>query len=365
MKSNNKFQVTALPPVIRHAEIMKILIIMLFFPSAVFAGPGRMEMREKTAFGTYEKYINGKPQRIEDSGSHRSTEYDYLDNGLIILTSKIYDSGGMDRVLREEYKFLLYNEYYNENVISANKINETMFIAQIKEDAYSAGYTITAQDNVITVVSTHENRNFWTAVETTALTFCETSKRLNHFTTVRRHTDYGGWRSAGNTEVYETVTKNYEFEYDSNDRLIAVYSIYNNESICVKQYYYDGQIREFQKPFYHDFEAPALEEIVIYNNDLLRYYIRLSSFPRQFGPRNVEERNELAYYVLFEFDENRNEIRQIKYYGSSIYRDQDSQEIVEYNIQNSILDNKRNWLETIAVNLNNGERQTIRRRIEY
>jgi hypothetical protein len=258
-----------------------------------------------------------------------------------------------------EYKYLLYNEYYNENVTSPNKINETIFIALLMKE-YSKEYSITTQGSIITIVYTSENKNAWKEINTTILTFDQTSKRLKYFTTVSIYKDnYVFYRTT------ETLRNNFEFEYDINDRLVKIYSIYNNEKILVKHYYYDGEIHEFEKPYYSDLKAPSLEEIVVYDNNILKYYIRLSGFsiPESASPRGVEDKNETTNYILFEYDEKKNEIRQIKYYGNSKYRNQDIGEIVEYDIQNSVLDENLNWIEIIATALNNSESNILTRRI--
>ena len=144
-------------------------------------------------------------------------------------------------------------------------------------------------------------------------------------------------------DIYEFKYLLYN-EYNIDDRLTNVYSIHNDEKITVKQYFYDGQLRLFERPYFSDVEKPELEEIIIYDNDKLRYYILLYGFSmgNVLPPQTIEERNERTYHVLFEFDGNGNEISQVKYYGSSRYRDENADEIVVYSIQNRELDSYNN-----------------------
>lgn len=331
---------------------MKALImIFLFFPIIAFAMPQPESVRKKSTniLGPYPfegiPFINGKPKNIYNH------TYEYLNNGLILEKRKLYE---------DEYILFYYNEYNNANVNLQSKLNETIFIANISFDATFKEYNITTKDNIISVIYTNENKNIWKNTCTVTLTFDQMSKRLKYYEHKVEEYSYRYDR------VFERTIAYYEYEYDVNDRLIRVHSIYNNEKKIIKQYYYDGQVRLLEKPYYCDVESPALEEIVIYDDSLLKYYIRLYDYPigDHMPPDTVEERNRRKYHILFEFDENGNEIMQIKYYGNNRSRGEND-EIVTYGIQNLKLDEYLNWTENVITNYNNNEVYKQMRVIEY
>jgi len=68
-------------------------------------------------------------------------------------------------------------------------------------------------------------------------------------------------------------------------------------------------MRVFDRPYFNDIESPGLEEIIIYDNQTLKFHLKLFYAPHHYRtPETVEIRNNSYYYVIFEYDENKNEI---------------------------------------------------------
>jgi hypothetical protein len=115
-----------------------------------------------------------------------------------------------------------------------------------------------------------------------------------------------------NHETNEIIEE-YEFEYDEQGRLQSIYAINEWGRVLRKALFYDGLLRIFPVPYFLDEnnEIPNLDEIIIFDKNIFKYRIIVSSQPH-YGPPDPPKQEKYGY-ILFEFDENGYEIKQIDY----------------------------------------------------
>jgi len=109
-----------------------------------------------------------------------------------------------------------------------------------------------------------------------------------------------------------------------------------------------------------------MEEIVIYENDKLKYHlvVKNNSGDRK-EPSTIDELNRIYYFMIFEYDENGYEIKQTK------YNTNESNELVIgiiYYVENLLIDENKNWTKRIIYHYWNSEKiiaQEIDRIIKY
>jgi hypothetical protein len=136
------------------------------------------------------------------------------------------------------------------------------------------------------------------------------------------------------------IIENFKFIYDNNNRLISVNAIQGEENILRKSIYYDGIFREIPRPYFRDNKTANLDEIMIYNENILKYHIKIW---RNYGdgnhyePDTLSEKEERWYHVVFEYDKNGNRIRQTQYRNNG-YIYSTYIEYIKY-------DKNENWIE--------------------
>jgi hypothetical protein len=112
-----------------------------------------------------------------------------------------------------------------------------------------------------------------------------------------------------NHETNEIIEK-HEFEYDEQGRLQGIYAINKMGRILRKALFYDGVLRTIPAPYFLDEnnEMPNLDEIIVFDKNILKYRIIVSRQPH-YGPPDPPKQEKYGY-ILFEFDENGYEIKQ-------------------------------------------------------
>jgi hypothetical protein len=314
-----------------------------------------------TLTSEYARYINGEMpiQIIEHNAAEiYKRNYEYLGNGLIIINC---DNNTPDSSIMGRYgRYLCYNEYYNDNIISEYKVNEFISLMEISShdpDFTNTSFVITENNNEFTEFNKFnitveyrynrfQNGQNLTGIMLSMLVFDNETKRLTDLqvTNIQYPIIYAFVDEKDRVDIR---TDNYEYTYDHSGRLENVYIKYNNEKILIKKYYYDGILRTFQKPYFNGIESPGLREIIIYDNQILKYHLKLFYGLHHYRvPETIDIRDSQYYYVIFEYDENKNEIQQTKYFGenNSIYS-QYEYIIIYSNIQN--IDEYGNWTKII------------------
>lgn len=309
------------------------LSVLLLVITVNLFGSGMGALYEKMRLtSTFDRYLNGE-MPVQLTQSYAEIKYEYLGNGLVIIDMYNNDprAGRNDR----HYRYLSYNEYYNDNIISQNKINEFIQIMEITPtgpyvtdntfnviESYDENLSATSNINRynITVESRysefHNGQNS-TLIQLAILYFDNETKRLVDLQYSRINYPVIQYYIEESYDRVNLTTYNLVYEYDNIGRLENVYRIYNNEKYLIKKYFYDGTMRVFDRPYFNDIESPGLEEIIIYDNQTLKFHLKLFYAPHHYRtPETVEIRNNSYYYVIFEYDENKNEIRQTKYYSN-------------------------------------------------
>jgi hypothetical protein len=138
------------------------------------------------------------------------------------------------------------------------------------------------------------------------------------------------------------IIENYSYFYDSNKRLVNItVELIDSTKLTRKSLFYDGVFRDIPKPYFYDLVVPNIDEILIFNNDSVKYHLKITgrSRDRYTYERNTLEKNDEWYYILFEYNQNGDEIKQGKYYDNGaeiIY----FANYIEY-------DNHNNWTKKI------------------
>ena len=335
----------------------------LFFSTNLFGGGNsaytNMSLTSELSF---DRYVNGNmPTQIIERHPTREyiRNYEYLGDGLVII--ECYNEIDSLPPVNRYARYLCYNEYYNENINSPYKINEFIQIMQLDiSDTHITEFSLnitrnyhdfTNYNRYNILVEYRQNRFQYgqneTGIVTAVLVFDNESKRLSDLqVTIFRYPIIHSF--INEKDRVEIRINNYEYIYDDYGRLENVYFIHNGEHILIKKYFYDGILRTFEQPFFNDLFAPTLEEIVIYDDNILRYHLKLYYGPHHYRDRDtVEERNMDYFYVIFEYDENKNEIQQTKYFGvNNTFYSQYEYVIIYSDILET--NNFGNWIQQIT-----------------
>jgi len=342
-------------------------------------GGGNSAYQKMTLTSNFDRYIgNIMPKQIVETYLTRKYErnYSYLGNGLVIIDcfNDVPDLPYMNKYGR----YLCYNEYYNDNITSQYKINEFVYLMEISShdpNFTNTSFTIKENYNEMTYYNKYnvvveyrydslQRGQNTTGIQLAMLVFDNETKRLSdfQFTSIQYPIIYA---FVDEIERVAIRKHNYQYEYDNLGRIKNIYIKYNEERILYKTYYYDGKLRTFEKPYFTGIELPGLEEIIIYDNQTLKYHLKLfSGSYHNRPPETIEMRDSRYYYVIFEYDENKNEIQQTKYFGINNQIYPQYEYIV---IQSDILNKDKygNWTKTVIHNENTNEILECTREIIY
>lgn len=303
-------------------KIFHLILIFFTFEISIFAGGG-YALKYPTNNGI-DIFFNGKITGIDlnkvQLSMNKWVEYNsttnvtYFNNGLLIVEN-------------EFYRFFVYNEYFNENISNNFKLNNniTIFQSELK-----SGYTIILNENSIIIEDIIHYSNDY-RIE---MHFDDHSKRLIFSNTERYYKN----------EKLNRWSYYYEYQYDIFDRLECVYRIYDNYKFLVKSIYYDGIYRELSHPYFTiSDEILPDKEIIIYDNNKIKYYVR--TYPQESDHATspiVEIEEARRYLLVIEFDENGNDIIQTISREKSEYFDES---IRVYSIYNEEYDQANNWVK--------------------
>lgn len=322
-------------------NITVLLVLLIGIKTLLSAGAG-YDLPERH-FYHFSKYNFGSIDSINENiftyapGSetrNNNTRITYLQNGLFTVDYVRFNRRG---------KILYYNEKYNDNIISQNKTNENI---EIMFEFYDL---INVDENTIEI-----DGNF--ILERVTMKFDDTSRRLN---SIENHYDKHFGIDYPNTETLY-------YEYDYSGKLTNVYTFYNGNKIIRKAVFYDGNLRLIDNNFFVDWGIRNTEEIVIYENNRLKYHLAVRKHNGDMiTPGTIDQLNRQYYFVIFEYDENGNEIKQTKYNN---YRSNELIAGTVYYVDNLTTDENKNWIKRLIYHYQNGNKliiQEIDRIIEY
>jgi hypothetical protein len=281
----------------------------------------------------YYKYANGKVREMIEDGFLADDSdytisfkhsYTYLQNGLVLIQIERFVRSGPSTRL----KYLCYNECFNENIVSNIRLNEMI---ELVDKFVGSNRTfdddpinITYSENVVEIDTAYD-LIFSKTESKTILTFDPITKRLKTIQKIMKDSK----------EDFAHEFKN-EYDYDNFGRLRGIYKIYEQGKVLSTAYYYDGELRLLPKPYYLPFGVPNMENMIIYDGDILKYHIQVKTGVMD----GVSIYRANIHYVIFEFDGNRNEIKQTSYYEKS---ERQEEKIIIYNTGCIELDDQRNW----------------------
>jgi hypothetical protein len=351
------------------------LVVALLLNITYLFGGGNTEY-EKISFSLfYDKYlVSGTPLEINERESQTTKTYTYLEKGLVIIDYFYHNMDTNYDNIRTRRK-LCYNEYFNEKIISQNKVNEFIEIMDIVTDTEQKRlnlknydfvikenhslsrmndpyYTITIEEHFEIIAGSGYGSQDKTCINLGILTLDEETNRLKEIqlSSIEYPVLYNYTKRNDRVIVR---TENFEYSYDDLGRMNNVCKYYNGDKILIKAYYYDGILRTFNKPYFNksnfdDHHAPTLEDIIIYDGNILKYHIKLKMLDFHPAPRqatSVEMKDDQYYYIIFEYDSIGNEIKQTKYYGENIHYPKNNEYIVIISEIKST-DENGNWTET-------------------
>jgi hypothetical protein len=163
-----------------------------------------------------DKYFNGKIISID---SNDDLQYLNSWNSRTIYTSIEYQKSGLIIAENNWGKYIIYNEFFNENILSSFKLNENTTLLTIEK---GQEYEIIYNPNSITLVSINSKYGY-DLTRILELQFDENSKRL--LTSNNKRFNDGVFD-------YE-YSYFFEYEYDSFGKLEHIYKIYNSKKILV------------------------------------------------------------------------------------------------------------------------------------
>jgi hypothetical protein len=193
---------------------------------------------------------------------------------------------------------LYYNESHNNNISSPIRLNERIAIPFYS----NGGMTF---DYVSETVFIHNVK----------LTFDNTNHRLKYYRGMNRI--------------------NSDLEYDDFGRLINVYQVVDDKKILRKAIYYDGILRHIEKPYYIepypelsntppdfiDQHSKGLEEIVIYDDRILKYVVHLHRRDNRMidrrgisTPEQLKQLEQYLFLITYEYDDNLNLTKETRIY---------------------------------------------------
>jgi hypothetical protein len=288
-------------------RILLLIIFVQIFSVGIYCG-GRYDY----FYGNiYNDHIKGKIDSIVETIifqrdgipnikfiTESTLKYEYLGKGLIIVTTdnikktEIREMSDNSYGQREPaFVNIYYNEYYNNDIISNDKLNYNIeLISFITFDKNR--YNLNIKNNNIEIILENEISS-----KKVTLRFDRKTKRLATKSTEVYSRE---WKSG---RMIKTYTDNILYEYDGSGRLMCIYSNSNEEKILKKSIYYDG-ILEPRIPDYKELYMQKIDEIIICAGDRLKYRVLL---------RKIHENSQIetpSFYTIIFYDEKMNQIEQ-------------------------------------------------------
>jgi hypothetical protein len=301
------------------AETILFYLFLLHICGEVYAGAGLAD--KSPSNDGIDKFFNGKIMNIsldreyvnEIRNNSMETKINYLHNGVFVVDSN-------------RRMYIVYNEYFNENIQTGLKMNENTTIVSVPN---TSRYEIFYEQNQVLI-----DVYFYSVLDYKInMQFDENTKKLISLSNERIVQGLLDYR----------FSYYYEYTYDNLDRLEYVYRNYYGEKILIKSIYYDGIYRTIPRPYLYSLETRCQREIVIYDNYKIKYYIQTRSpqADRVMG-RTLEEEDAAYSLLIFEYDYWGNEITQTVFRETNEFSDGYT---VIYTLENTEYDYKNNWIK--------------------
>jgi hypothetical protein len=301
----------------------KVLFFMLLLciSGRIYAAGARFAAKYSSDSGI-DRFINGNITNIE---TNRHYTLSNQRQNIIINTKIIYLHSGLFIVEDNWRKYIVYNEYFNENILTGFKLNAYTPIISINNGfEYNIKYET---DTIIIEIWIHNEFRYKVEIR-----FDENSNRLIILNIER----FDNGILAYNYSYY------YEYVYNNFGRLEYVYRNYNDEKILIRSIYYDGIYRTMLRPFLDNLAIYSRKEIIIYDNDKIKYFIqtRLPEYDRA-KRENLEEEEAEQFLLIIEYDNKGNEILQTLVREGSKYFEKS---LSIYKLENIKFDQSNNWV---------------------
>jgi hypothetical protein len=298
-------------------------VLLLSISGKMYAAGARSAAKYSSNSGIY-RFINGNITNIETN--RRYIFFNQWHN-VIIQTKILYAHNGLLIVENNWRKYIVYNEYFNGNILTGFKLNEYMPIISLNKNSE---YNIVLYESNFTIIEIVENDILRFKIE---MRFDENSNRLILLN--REMFDKG--------ILQYNFSFFYEYVYDNFGRLESIYRIFNDEKILVKSIYYDGVFRIMSRPFLLNLEPYSNKEIVIYDNNVIKYFIQ-TRLPEYDRPNRVtiEEEEAEQFLLVIEYDNEGNETLQTLSREKSEYFEKS---ISIYKLENVEYDQGNNWIK--------------------
>jgi hypothetical protein len=196
--------------------------------------------------------------------------------------------------------------------------------------------------------------------------YYDQSNEFNKFGNIKTIFNFDSNGLLINTIVFDNnkneIIENYHYSYDSSKRLMNII-VKQKDNIIIqrKLFFYDGILRNIPRPYFHDLNTPNTDEILIFDDFSIRYHLKImnGSKGNERPPDTLEGKEQKWYYMLFEYNQNGDEIRQKEYYNNGTE--------VGYVAHYTEYDNANNWLRRIYTDDENTDEiwGEITREIEY
>ena len=136
------------------------------------------------------------------------------------------------------------------------------------------------------------------------------------------------------------------FQYNEQGGLESVNSVQSRGIVLQKSIYYDGELRLISRPFFDNLNTVNLDEIIIFDNNVLKYHLRRHGTIPDWNEKAEEYlvNEKLHSVTLNEFDNKGNVIKQTRNLGET------TQTIFE--VEYTQFDNYGNWVYKKVVNGN-------------
>lgn len=321
-------------------------IVLLFFLSISCFGFGSLQ--KDTLYDRYKNNI------VRITENHDKFMYSYIDktipdeyfnsiteksvidlgNGLFILTENIKMKG-----YANTKKTICYNVYHNNiNNFSEIRLLEIIQISDYLIDYVENGFVIS------TAISKKIRDEFGhpkSIEQKVKIVFeFDLSKKMKNYKIV---------------SLEKSVLENeFLFSYNDDGNLESIFSVHYWGNVLCKSIYYDGNLRILERPFFDDLQITNLDEIVVMENNAIKYHSKRFYYDFVFSHLPVVTEDFLTndkYYrsYLTLFDAKGEIIKQ------TIFVEANNE---EYNIEYIQFDETGNWTE-MKVGRDNYKREIV------
>ena len=284
-------------------------------------------------------FSDGDIRTIDPIGSVIEKEIIEIQKGLFITNKTFQGSNNTRNIISYN---LLHNNTYN---ISDIRLLEILHISE---------YEIFFSESRIEILSTRDvpmlnerGQKIWRTQEIKLIFKFDSMNRINNFIIINQ----------GNNMIEEE----YLFCFYDYWRLSTIYAVYDWGNVVNKAFFWDGQLRKIERPFFNDLQNINIREIIVFENNKLRYHAKRffwipnrGHLPRFQDGFLINDDYHVSYLV--KFDEMGHIIKKIIFYASG------DRDLITFdrNERNLKFDERGNWIY-MTTNWHNYRREIIYR----